>query len=509
MNEAGLHPTPDYEVFPQRFGRADDVFIRTEGPLLHGWWFRSDQPRAVLLILHGNSNNISPFCAYVPEFLKAGYHVLLANYRGFGASQGKADLWSLARDANAMLDWVKSQPHLASFPVGVLGVSLGTSVALSLGAGRPEVGAVVLDCPFLPKRELGRVLGGSFLATLLHPFLVPISLDSPALAARLHKPLLILHGVRDSVIHYDASVQLFDAATEPKFLWLADDAGHSPGVAGAWGEIFQRQIVRFLDTYLLREERAMFRARWRCEPMERGVLVRVEAEPLGKIEGEVPIEICLAFDSLESGERPVWFRAWWPEQKAWEFEVHREPRAVSILAFELAAREGSGWTHVLPNYARSIRALEALKNLPLPSDPATRARAFPAAVEMRIDELVPSSHPLVRPAYIRRYGAAADMYRQRDDRESEIRCLRKALSLVPADPDGILLLLDGRFELSIDLESVAAIHDRLAMLAHDPEERSLQERQAAKLRAESLKRAESRARRMREIRARVEAVASR
>ncbi len=62
-------------------------------------------------------------------------------------------------------------------------------------------------------------------------------------------PLLLFHGDRDVVVPVDHSRRLFDAAREPKTLWIVPGAGHTAALRSVeWRD----RLAQFLDGLVAR-----------------------------------------------------------------------------------------------------------------------------------------------------------------------------------------------------------------------------------------------------------------
>ena len=59
--------------------------------------------------------------------------------------------------------------------------------------------------------------------------------------------MLVIHGDRDELIPLAQGQALFDAAREPKSLYLVANAGHN-GVASVAGDAYGLQIRQWMDT---------------------------------------------------------------------------------------------------------------------------------------------------------------------------------------------------------------------------------------------------------------------
>ena len=129
--------------------------------------------------------------------------LLLVNYRGYGASQGKPSEKALAADATHIYDWAVRQPGIDAQRTCVHGRSLGSAVAVALAAARP-VRCVVLTSPFASALEVaGEIYPWLPVGLLLrHPF------DSGALAPKVSAPLLVFAGEEDTIIRPHHSEKL-------------------------------------------------------------------------------------------------------------------------------------------------------------------------------------------------------------------------------------------------------------------------------------------------------------
>jgi fermentation-respiration switch protein FrsA (DUF1100 family) len=121
--------------------------------------------------------------------------VLLVNYRGYGASGGRASEKALVADALEVLDSVARRPDIDASRIAVHGRSLGSGVAVQVAAARP-VSCVVLTSPFASAASVAAEMYWWLPVKLLmrHPF------DSAARAGSIKAPALILVGSEDALI---------------------------------------------------------------------------------------------------------------------------------------------------------------------------------------------------------------------------------------------------------------------------------------------------------------------
>ena len=141
------------------FRRESHRLARPDGAVLEGWSSAPTQARArgVLLYFGGRNENVT----WAPDMasFNPGWAIHAFNYRGFGASTGRACERRAKADALAILEAVVAREPQAE--LAIAGRSLGTAIALWL-AREAKPARLVLMSPFesvpdvLRARPLGR-----------------------------------------------------------------------------------------------------------------------------------------------------------------------------------------------------------------------------------------------------------------------------------------------------------------------------------------------------------------
>ena len=223
--------------FPERAGvdlpaSAEDVWAGD----VHGWWFCAPDrpPLAHVLFCHGNAGNVADRLPNARLLVRAGFDVLLFDYRGYGRSRGRPSEEATYEDARAARGALLEREGVDPARVLYVGESLGGAVALKLAHEEPPAG-LVLQSTFTSVRDMAAVH-----YRVLPSALVPDAYPSLGLVADLRTPLLVLHGERDEIVPVSQGRALFDAAPEPKRLHLFRDAGHNDLIAfdgDEWAEV--------------------------------------------------------------------------------------------------------------------------------------------------------------------------------------------------------------------------------------------------------------------------------
>lgn len=240
-----FHPSRTLTHSPADLGLAyrDVWFEATDGTPLHGWFLpaRGD-PKGLLLHLHGNAGNVAAHLGFVAWLPAEGISVLTVDYRGYGRSGGTPTLSGVHRDAEAALAQalvLQSAEGMAARPLGVLGQSLGGSVAVTALARselKERFGLLVIDGAFSGYRQVVRDKLAEFWLTWPIKGLASAGIDEgydpvDAIATLAPLPLLILHGDLDPVVPIAHAKALYEAAQEPKQLWVVRGGGHLDALA--------------------------------------------------------------------------------------------------------------------------------------------------------------------------------------------------------------------------------------------------------------------------------------
>lgn len=196
----------------------EPVSLRTGDGLELGAWFVAAPGAtngATVVVFNGNAGNRSHRAPLADALSRAGFSVLVFDYRGYGGNPGRPSERGLLEDARSAREYLLSRDDVDPERIVYFGESLGAAVAIGLAAHHPPA-ALVLRSPFPSLAAVGR---------RHYPFL-PVSLllrdryPSIERIADLPSPVLVVVGDRDSIVSPTLSRQLFDAASEPK-RWLS------------------------------------------------------------------------------------------------------------------------------------------------------------------------------------------------------------------------------------------------------------------------------------------------
>ena len=199
-----------------------EVLIEVDQDIkLKSWLIEKDLKKyKTLVFFHGNAGNLFNRVHKLNELHKLDINILIISWRGFSGNLGKPTEKNLYQDAQKSIEWLNSK-GIESKTIILYGESLGTGVAVEL-AQKNIFNSIILESPFTSMVKTAKIY---------YPYL-PVNLllkdkyDSINKIHKITKPILIMHGVKDDLVPYIMSVELFNKANEPKYSFFPKDDNH-------------------------------------------------------------------------------------------------------------------------------------------------------------------------------------------------------------------------------------------------------------------------------------------
>ena len=221
-----FYPTRGETESPRDFGvpyEALDI-PAPEGGQLRAWIMRAPNPRARVVYFHGNGGNLSNWAPILTGLVQHGYSVFAFDYRGYGLSTGRPTERGLYHDIDNIVTRAWSGDG-GAVPTIYWGRSLGATMAAYAATVRPPDGLIV-ESGFADARAAVRGSTALVILSLFSTYRFPTA----EFANRANRPVLVMHGNRDSVIPFGLGQELFDRLTVTKRFFVIEGGDHNDGV---------------------------------------------------------------------------------------------------------------------------------------------------------------------------------------------------------------------------------------------------------------------------------------
>ncbi len=238
--------------------------------------------RGTILFAHEFCSDMFSCARYCQALHLAGYEVFTFDFRGHGQSPCDPDYmprqWVTNHDLNDMrgaVAFVDAWLRERGLPreLGVVGVSRGACAVILAAREFPQIRAIVSDgaystdtmIEYFMKRwayifatvrlvenhpaAFWRFLRRTLMWLARRKFGCSFPSVRKAIAAMTPRPILFIHGEKDSYLPVEQTRLLYALAPQPKFLWIAPGAKHNQA-AVRHRERYDQLIVEFFDRYL-------------------------------------------------------------------------------------------------------------------------------------------------------------------------------------------------------------------------------------------------------------------
>ena len=242
----------------------DVSFLTADHLQLHGWWIPSPASTRTVILLHGYAGSMDPDIRYAPSLHKAGFNVLMFDFRAHARSSGRlTSVGALeSRDVHAAINLARAK---GSQSIGLLGFSMGGRAAVLAAPYPPVVKAVISDgaparlvtaiTQDLLLRKIPPALGWLLARMILvgASVLTGVNLsrnDLHRAAANLPgTPVLFIHGGLDRYTTSEELNKLMQLAGTRARFWSVPEAKHR-NIEDTRPDEYLEQVLSFLKENL-------------------------------------------------------------------------------------------------------------------------------------------------------------------------------------------------------------------------------------------------------------------
>lgn len=229
----------------------DNLIINSQdGTQLNAWFIPSskhqDSRQAIgtVIFMHGNAANMTMQYHAVSWLSSEGFNVFIFDYRGFGLSKGEPNFKGVYQDTDAAITFIRHYEKVNPEKLVILTQSIGGSSAVASVANGNKQGikAMVIDSSFYSYSSIANdyLWGSGLIVSNTYSANRHIAKLSPI-------PILLLHGLADTIVPAKHSQWLYDEAKEPKQLELIPNKQH---ITALNETAYQTLVVQFFKKHL-------------------------------------------------------------------------------------------------------------------------------------------------------------------------------------------------------------------------------------------------------------------
>jgi pimeloyl-ACP methyl ester carboxylesterase len=239
--------------------------------------------RGMIIFAHEFCSDMYSCARYCRPLREAGYDVFTFDFRGHGQSDNDPDYsprqWVSDREIDdargavaCVTQWLER--HGYARRIGLFGISRGACAGILAAAENPDIRAIVSDGAFSTDRTIEyfmkrwayifakvrivyenhhpafwKFLRWSMMHFARREFRCTFPSVRKAIQRMTPRPMLFIHGEKDSYLPVEQSRLLYALAAQPKQLWIAPGARHNQAVV-LHADLYAQVTVNFFDRHL-------------------------------------------------------------------------------------------------------------------------------------------------------------------------------------------------------------------------------------------------------------------
>ena len=212
----------------QQMGKNDHL-MEVEKGINVGARFHLNNPAApTILFFHGNGEIAPEYDDIAQMYKQQNINFIIADFRGYGFSNGTPTAENTQRDAPPVLDYVlrylKKENYIG--PLILMGRSLGSVSVLELAQRYPkDFRGLIIESGFANEEPLFRLFG---MTPEQVEFKIEDGFQNGAKISRYQGPLLVIHAEQDHIIPFSQGEELLNLCpSKNKKLIAIPNANHN------------------------------------------------------------------------------------------------------------------------------------------------------------------------------------------------------------------------------------------------------------------------------------------
>lgn len=293
-----LAPFADYTFTPFELDLPAETvkFSPRQGDhLVSGWFIPCAAATTTILVCPGYRSSKTDMLGVSNFLWKAGHNVLAFEYYGHGMEVGTPITLGYREMEDFIGAATYAQQRAPGTRLGVVAYSMGAAVAIMCSVHLPDIEAIIADSPFATHTSVVdyNVRRALHMPSAPFAWLADYLLGWRAgyhfrqveplrdIAQIAPRPILLIHGGKDTIVDPHDAPLLYAAAQEPKELWIVPEANHC-GAYFVNRPLYVQRVLTFFDEHLR-------------QPRNRPLLVEVDSPERAQAAELEALEAATAF----------------------------------------------------------------------------------------------------------------------------------------------------------------------------------------------------------------------
>jgi len=240
---------PDYLAFSSSRGPSYSIEVEEGIRINCGFWVSGKEDPSILYF-HGNGETVGTYDWIAPFYNQRRMNLFVADYRGYGSSNGKPTISNMISDAHTIFKGFREVIEKEGFrnSLFLMGRSLGSMPAIELAFNyQDEIRGLIIESGTANNfRRLWNYLETTEKEAILSEeslFLNKVKIR------QVHKPTLIIHGEYDQIVSIKEGEELYrNSGAQDKRILIIPGADHND-VMIAKQSLYFDTIDEFVKAY--------------------------------------------------------------------------------------------------------------------------------------------------------------------------------------------------------------------------------------------------------------------
>ena len=231
---------------------VEKYLLHSTGEKIHLWYLKQKfekKTKASVVFFHGNAQNLSSHVGFTFPYLENGYDVFIFDYRGYGKSEGEANVENAVLDCELILE--KARRLVPKGRIIAHGQSLGGALLLkALSSKIPlqkNIDLLVLDSTFASFPQIAQAkLEGNWITWLFQPLAYVLVSDEGSSLGDLknvNTPTIFIHSQKDPVVPFSEGKKIAKRLPKLRKRYIFSKRNHGAFILDPE---FQRSFFEFI-----------------------------------------------------------------------------------------------------------------------------------------------------------------------------------------------------------------------------------------------------------------------